>query len=146
MSNIRPLKCFSWIKNKYFEKTIPTDQQVLQIIYSLYLNEFLSFNEKHKTRDNKVYVPIDISKVASSLHTDPEMIFGRLYYHLNKKYSYDNTPLFEIKIGNDRHVIQFPLMESILSELLRDNKRYKTSIYLSIGALILSIVSIVIKN
>lgn len=119
--------------------------EILITIYTEYLGDFLNFNTENKNREEKIYIPIDIKKIAKTLKTDEELIFGRIYHYLNKKHSYDKTPLFEISMGKDRHVIQFPLMVSILADLLADHKRFKTSIWLSIGALILSVISIIVS-
>lgn len=119
--------------------------EILDTIYIVYLKEFLSFTTENKTREVKIYIPIDIKKIAKILKSDEELIFGRSYHYLNKKHSYDKTPLFEIVMGKDKLVIQFPLMVSIFAELLTDHRRFRTSIWLSIGALILSIISIVVS-
>ncbi len=119
--------------------------EILDTIYIVYLDDFLNFSTENKTREEKIYIPIDIKKIAKILKTDEELIFGRIYHYLNKKHSYDKAPLFEITMGKDRHVIQFPLMVSILAELLTDHRRFKTSIWLSIGALILSVISIIVS-
>ncbi|OJW16721.1 MAG: hypothetical protein BGO44_01165 [Legionella sp. 39-23] len=119
--------------------------KILETIYSLYLEDFLNYSPENKTREEKIYLPIEIKKIAEILRTDEELIFGRIYHYLNKKHSFDKTPLFEIKLGTDIHVIQFPLMVSILAELLNDHRRFKTSIWLSVGALVLSVVSIAVS-
>ena len=74
---------------------IPTDLEVLNAIYSRYYHEFASFRkEAADARNAKVYVPIDVDKIASDLSVDGDIVFGRLYCHFNNKYSYikaDNT-------------------------------------------------------
>ncbi|HAU0282342.1 TPA: hypothetical protein JBF45_15485, partial [Legionella pneumophila] len=138
--NVWIKKIYRWLKSIVFKHKIPTDMEILITIYTEYLGDFLNFNTENKNREEKIYIPIDIKKIAKTLKTDEELIFGRIYHYLNKKHSYDKTPLFEISMGKDRHVIQFPLMVSILADLLADHKRFKTSIWLSIGALILSVI------
>ncbi|HAT8183692.1 TPA: hypothetical protein ACGCQS_000969 [Legionella pneumophila] len=143
--NVWIKKIYRWLKSIVFKHKIPTDMEILITIYTEYLGDFLNFNTENKNREEKIYIPIDIKKIAKTLKTDEELIFGRIYHYLNKKHSYDKTPLFEISMGKDRHVIQFPLMVSILADLLADHKRFKTSIWLSIGALILSVISIIVS-
>lgn len=69
-------------------KKLTTDLEILNAIYEKYYDAFASYADAHnQTRNSKVYVPIDIESIAESLGVDGDIIFGRLYYHLNKKYA-----------------------------------------------------------
>lgn len=130
-------------------KSPPTDRRLLKQIYTEYFNTFVQFSEEDKTRATKIYVPIDIEKIAKKFDTDPDLIFGRLYYHLNKKYGYtqedgSKVHLFAMAVGGDRHSIHFPLLTSILASLEGENRKFLVATGISVIALCLSIFSLVI--
>jgi hypothetical protein len=111
---------------------VPTDLEILEAIYTLCYHEFASFRkESPNARNAKVYVPIDVDKIASHLSVEKDIVFGRLYYHLNNKYSYTKpnktkVEFFALALGPEdkREVdcIQFPLMVSVLAELRYEQK------------------------
>ncbi len=87
-------------------KKVPTDLKILSTIYDRYYDTFKAFSAENKTRSTKVYVPIDLIATAKELNVDVDIIYGRLYYYLNNKYSYkqsdgSNVYLFALKVGND---------------------------------------------
>ena len=124
---------------------IPTDLKILNAIYNSYYSTFESFDKDKPTRSNKVYVPIDVDKIGKELSVDGDIIFGRLYYHLNNKFAYEDEKgkvhFFAIKIGSDKHCIQFPYMASILADLRRENRKYRTATTIAVISLMISIVS-----
>lgn len=75
---------------------------------------------------------------------DADILFGRLYYHLDKKHSYaqDNgsfVHLFALKTGDDMHAVNFPLLAAILAEHNMSFNRYVFPLALSLAALCVSI-------
>lgn len=123
---------------------IPSDYKLLTEIYERYYEQFKGFSREAPERDSKIYVPIDIRAIANSLKTDEYIIFGRLYTHLDKKYGYKNddgslSPFFSMQVGKDRHVINFPLLASVLAGLKEERNRQNLSMYFSIAALIISL-------
>ena len=83
---------------------IPTDLDVMQAIYDTYL---AAYNERSKTPRNSPYLPIDVRAVASSLNSNPDVLFGRLYYHLAPKYGTTDDSghpikVFQMKVGPDK--------------------------------------------
>lgn len=132
------------------KKQIPTDLKILNIIYNSYYNEFSSFDEESPTRKTKIYVPIDIQAVADKLNVDGDVIFGRLYYHLEKKHGYTNednskVAFFSLRIGDSSHCVNFPYLASILAELLDNQKKYKISTIIAFISLGVSIISLLIS-
>lgn len=129
---------------------IPTDLKILDIIYNSYYDEFSSFIKENPTRKTKLYVPIDIQAIANELNVDGDVIFGRLYYHLEKKYGYTNEDnskvyFFALKIGEDTHCVNFPYLASILAELQDNQKKYKTGTTIALISLGISIASIAVS-
>jgi hypothetical protein len=96
---------------------IPTDLKVPSTIYKLYYEEFKNHSREpdiENGRQKKIYVPIDCKAVAKELDVDGDIVFGRLYYHLEEKHGYtrsdgSNVAFFSLMVGADRHCINFPL-------------------------------------
>lgn len=125
-------------------KRPPTDREILKKIHDKYYREFCNFDEENKTRSTKVYMPVDCEMLAREFGTDPDMIFGRLYYHMDKKYGYDlddgsRVSLFSIRIGGDKHAVNFPLLSAILADMELSRFRFYLPLTLSIIALGMSI-------
>ncbi|MEQ8534519.1 MAG: hypothetical protein RIB86_21880 [Imperialibacter sp.] len=135
---------------------IPTDLAILDKIYKKYYHEFASFNKEEPNRNTKVYVPIDVNKIGEELGVDGDIIFGRLYYHLNNKFRYlkedgVRVEFFANHIGpfgnEDTHCVQFPYLVSVLADLKDEDRKFRiatlaatVSIFISIVSLIISIV------
>lgn len=65
---------------------MPTNLEIMERIYSMYRDRWLEIQGDDEA--SGPYVPIDVRKVAESLKTDAEELFGRLYYDLDAKYRY----------------------------------------------------------
>ena len=86
---------------------------MLNAIYDRYYETFASFARDEPSRSAKIMVPIDIEALARDMDVDPDIIFGRLYYHLEKKHGYRRDDgsmvhLFALKASEDHHCINFP--------------------------------------
>lgn len=102
-------------------KNIPTDLEILNEIYEQYYDDFASFSKENPQRNAKIFVPIDIDSIAKTLNVEGDIIFGRLYYHLNKKYGYENKNGSKVSvyayISEDGNSVNMPLVASILAGL-----------------------------
>jgi len=128
----------------------PTDLEILNVIYNDYYEDYVKYSRNDGARSSKT---IDCNKIAKKLDVDANIIFGRLYYHLDKIYGYENNdgskvPFFLLKFDGDKHCISFPLLSSVLAGMRQKNKKYLIVTWLSIIALIISAISIgfTIKN
>ncbi len=126
---------------------IPTDLAILKAIYKKYYDDFVAYSKDESIRSTKMYVPIDVRGIAEGFKTDSDMVFGRLHYHLNKKYGYTNEDgskvhLFALKIGSDKHCVHYPFLASILATMKSESKRFWIATSISIVALILSLIAI----
>ncbi len=130
---------------------------MLSTIHKRYYEQFAKFdrNDPNSVRSTKIYVPIDCKLIGKELNVDADIVFGRLYYHLDKKHGYENKDgtkvhLFAMKVGKDSHAINIPLLSAVLSELEEKRLCFTVPILitsiLSIAALIVSIISIVINK
>ena len=132
---------------------VPSDLDILEAIYKDYYQAFASYEKSDDSRTSKVYVPIDCAKIAKLLKTDGDIVFGRLYYHLQNKYGYKknnglNIDFFALSVGQtnkpDRHVVNFPLMASVLAGMQQENAKFEVGTKISIVALAISLCSIVV--
>ena len=129
---------------------VPTDLELLNTIYKLYHENFVLYDQDEKIRETKVMVPIDCNKIADILKVNRDIIFGRLYFHLEKKYGYklDDEPrnarvrFFALKAGKDIHCINFPLLVSVLACLRQERENFRTVTAIAILALIISLASL----
>ncbi|MEL7107694.1 MAG: hypothetical protein AAGJ68_13300 [Pseudomonadota bacterium] len=128
-------------------RPIPTDEHLLAMIYKNNLKAFSDWSEDNKTRVAKIWVPIDIDAMAKKYRCDPDLIFGRLYYHMNEKYGSStgdgqDVNFFNMRLANDRHVVNFPLLTSVLANLQDERKRFIISTRLAALSLVISAISI----
>jgi len=124
----------------------PTDFAILREIYDRYYSTFCEYSRDTPTRSAKVMIPINVVDIAKKFRTDPDVIFGRLYFHLEPKYGFEKkdgtkVAFFALKAGDDKHCINFPLMTSHMAALWEERKRHFTSRYLAIAALVISAVT-----
>ncbi|HEY2865363.1 MAG TPA: hypothetical protein VGK37_17220 [Casimicrobiaceae bacterium] len=129
---------------------LPTDRYVLERIFRMYESAYPGPKGASERGENDPYVAIDVHAIAKELGCNPELLFGRLYYHLDQKYRYkqDNGPtvsLFELKVGSKRHAVQFPDLASILAGFNQEFRRYVLTLAVSCLSLGLAIASLAIS-
>ena len=124
----------------------PTDLQILEEIYRRYYSVYETYSDESPNRSSKVYVPINIQKIADHFGIDSDIIFGRLYYHLEPRYGFKDGDsrihFFALKVGGDRHAVQFLLLASAIADLRDIRKKHLIATWLSIAALIVSALSV----
>lgn len=128
-------------------RAIPTDETLLAEIYRRNLKVFSAHTEENKIRTTKIWVPIDIDALSKRYRCDPELLFGRLYYHFNEKYGSSTgdgqrVNFFTTHMNEDRNAVNFPLLTSVLADLQDDRKRFRVSTRLAALSLIVSSISI----
>ncbi|MCS2609287.1 hypothetical protein [Halomonas dongshanensis] len=129
---------------------IPTDLEILNTIYRMYYSDFSAFERGDGSRASKIYVPIDCKEIAGRLKVDPDIVFGRLYYHLEKRYGYkkddgSNVHFFAFKVGSDSKCVNFPLMTSVLAGLRQEKRKFWIGTAIAVLALIVSTVSLTVS-
>jgi hypothetical protein len=127
----------------------PTDLQILNAIYERHYADFAQFSDTHPTRKTKNYVPIDTKQIAADLGVDADIVFGRLYYDLEKRFGYKQhdgslVHFFALRIGEEKHLVHFPYLASVVSNLRSERRRNVTATVIASISLIVSIISIVI--
>lgn len=130
-------------------KSNPSDRKILQYIYDQYYNAFRSFkmDDPEHIRSSKIYVPIDITSIAAHFDVDPDIIFGRLYYHLDKRFGYKQTDRSSVSFftrvaGNDRNAVHFPLLSAVLAEQTEAKNRFVIPIIISVISLVISVFNV----
>ena len=130
---------------------LPTDLEILNKIYELYYDDFLVFDENNPTREAKYIVPIDCEEVAKRLNANPDLVFSRLYYHLNEKHGYSKimpdgkellVKVFIREPGRRKHYVHFPFMTSVLADLRDKEDKFWTTILATILIAGVSLISI----
>jgi hypothetical protein len=127
---------------------LPTDRVLLEAIFREYYPAFAAFSEADKSRSTKIWVPIDIDALARRFGTDPDMVFGRMYYHLNGKYGQEfdggRLEFFQMRVGADKHCVNFPFLASVLADLRQESNRFAWATAIAALSLVVSIASIAI--
>lgn len=123
-----------------------TDRILLKTIHDRYYEEFCSYDEESPGRSSKIYVSVDCEELAKNLGLDPDIVFGRLYYHLDRKYCYKNEDgsrvnLFVMRVGKDHHAVNFPLLSAVVAELEQSHHRFSLPLVISAAALLISVTS-----
>jgi hypothetical protein len=92
-------------------------------------------------------ISIDIRQIAKDFSVDEEIIFGRLYYHLEEKYSYkrDDGTSVSFFINDEKHYINFPYMSSVLARLRDENRKHWMPVMISIASLVISIAAFLVN-
>lgn len=129
---------------------LPTDRGVLQCIFDMYQSSYPGQKAADGRGENDPFISIDIPAIASKLGCGPELLFGRLHYHLDQKYRYKQeagplVPLFHLKAGEKRHAVQFPYLACILAGMNQDFRRQAIAFGVSFISLGVSLASLAIS-
>jgi len=130
------------------KKSLLTDRQVLRCIYDMHLQSYPGPELPNGKHENDPYVPISVRKISAKLGCTPQLLFGRLYYHLDAKYRYKQdggaeVHLFTPKVGGKMHCVHFPFLVATLAEHDAEHRRFAWTLWLSVVALVLSSASVV---
>src|SRR5262245_57053504 len=128
----------------------PTDLAILNTIYDRYYYEYLRFSKNSSERESKIYVPIDCAAIAQDLSSDPDIIFGRLYYDLEKRYGYEQKDgsvvrFFAFQVGEDRHAVHFPYLASVVANLRSESRRHTTATVVAVASFVVSLISLAVS-
>lgn len=129
---------------------LPTDLQILDAIYDRYYPEFAAYTDEKPNRSSKIYVPIDVAAIAKDLKVDGDIVFGRLYYHLDQRHGYKDAdgsrvPFFTLRAGSDTHCVHFPLASSVLADLRLQSRKYRLATTMSVVSFAISVTSFLIS-
>lgn len=135
-------------------KKNPSDRKILKKIYDQYFEEY----EKNKeNREAPIFVSVDLESIAVQLKSEKDIIFGRLYYYIDHKFSYiketaTSQGTEKITVCLFRHcgmeepdMVNFPLLASILAGMEEETDWRVRNAALSIIACGISIGTILIS-
>jgi len=128
-----------------------SDMAILVEMYEMYLPTFLErANRPNGNPQDKVYVPIDVDVLAKKLSMNRDVLWGRLYYHLDQKHGYERdgakTHLFAKQVGTEHHCINFPLVSALAAEREHELRRYLLPVVIAMSGVILSVLVNLIKH
>lgn len=127
---------------------IPTDLEIMEELYARYYESFRKYATEDPDRIARIRVPINVQEVAEACGVEEDMIFGRIFYHFNKKYSYKddkgNVMTFFITDKFEGLSVNFPIVASVLADLRTEKKQTDSFLFISSAALALSAMALVI--
>ena len=127
---------------------IPTDLEIIEDIYFRYHDDFRKYAKKEPDRIARIRVPIEVEDVAEACGVEEDMIFGRIFYHFNKKYSYTDTQgevtTFFTTEKFDGLSVCFPLVASVLADKYAEKKQQETQLFISGIAIVLAIIALLV--
>ena len=127
---------------------IPTDLEIMEELYERYFESFRKYATEDPDRIARIRVPINVQEVAEACGVEEDMIFGRIFYHFNKKYSYKdekgNVTTFFITDKFEGLSVNFPIVASVLADLRTEKRKIDNFLFISSAALALSIIALLI--
>ena len=130
-------------------KRPPSDFDLLKAIYKHHRDEFA---RSRTAPPAGVLLPIDIPAVARTLGTDDDIVFGRLYYHLDRAYGEpptdDKKPrkvFFTPRAGDEANCINFPLLEAVLAGLWQERNRQLWAVGLSVFSTAIAVAALIVS-
>lgn len=116
----------------------------MRTIQKIYANAYSN------RQDQNFYIEIDCKHIAKKMKVDNELVFQRLYSHLEKKYGYTNADqsyvhFFSLTVGDKKHCINYPYLCAALSDLEGERKELRITQAFAIVSAIISIIAL-IKN
>ena len=128
---------------------LPTDRKILKCIYEMYEPAYPSKESSAGPVKTDPWLPIVVGDVAKKLDVRPEMLFGRLYFHMANKYSFKQDEdhsihLFERKVGQAMHCGNFPFLAAILADRVDEYRWRLWTLWLSGAAVLISLAAFAI--
>lgn len=127
---------------------IPTDLEIMEELYERYFESFRKYATEDPDRIARIRVPINVQEVAEACGVEEDMIFGRIFYHFNKKYSYKdekgNVTTFFITDKFEGLSVNFPIVASVLADLRTEKRKIDNFLFISSAALALSVIALLI--
>jgi hypothetical protein len=145
-------------------RNTPTDLKILEYIFDNYYEQYINFVPEKRQRTDRIYVPLDLQEIATHFKIDLNILFGRLYYHLDHQYGYqkDNVhvPFFRNEANGEVYdlqtkemvkkrevdLIHFPYLAAVIANLREEKKRYLTTTWVAIVSVAISLLAIFISS
>ncbi len=123
-----------------------TDLELLKTIHSMYGSDYLNRGDS----DECFYIPIKCDDIAKKMKVDVELVFQRLYNHLEKRHGYknddgSNVHFFAWKIGDKMCFINYPYLSAILSHMEDEKFELRITQVIAITAVVIALVALLYK-
>ncbi len=117
-----------------------TDLKLLKTIQREYKDAYLNRGEQKE----RFYIPIDCKHIAEKMNVDSELVFQRLYTHLEKRYGYKNEDdsrvlFFGLNVGDKKHCINYPYLCAVLANMKDEKRELRITQALAIISIVISI-------
>jgi hypothetical protein len=131
-------------------ESLHTDLEILQCIFDMYRPAYPGEMGPEGKHVNDPFVPVVVADIASRLNANANLIFGRLYFHLNKKHGYAQANggivyLFTPKVGEKGHCVHFPLLTAVLAGERQEANKHKWTRIIAVAAVAISIVGLMVQ-
>jgi hypothetical protein len=96
-------------------------------------------------------VRVNNEEIARLLGVDVDIVFSRLYYHLEHKYGFkwedgSSVNIFRLKLGEERgHFVNFPYMASVLADLRYEHTKYVATTWIAVAAFLVSVAALLVS-
>lgn len=129
---------------------LPTDREILQEIYNRCLPLYPGPPMPDGKHQNDPFLPIDLIALGDSLGCSPQMLFGRLYYHITPKHRHsgdikNEMPLFTPRAGAHRHAVNFPYLTSVLATYEDEHQKYRRTNKVSVLSLAVAATALIVS-
>lgn len=122
-----------------------TDLRLMKTIQKEYADAYLNRGD----RKERFYIQIECDHIAKKMNVDSELVFQRLYSHLEKKYGYKNDDgsrvhFFGLMVGDKKHCINYPYLCAVLADLKDEKRELRITQALAIVSVVISIFALFI--
>lgn len=146
-------------------RNTPTDLQLLEYIYTKYYQEYINYVPEKRQRVERIYVPLDLQRMATHFKVDINILFGRLYYHLDYKYAYKKDDgkrvaffqnelhgdIYDVADGKhkahrDVDCINFPYLTAVVANLREERKKYTEAAIIAACSVLISAIALLVSS
>lgn len=123
-----------------------TDLRLMETIQREYADAYLNRGDQKE----RFYIQIECDHIAQKMNVaDKDLVFQRLYSHLEKKYGYKNddgsrSHFFGLMVGDKKHCINYPYLCAVLADLKDEKKELRITQALAIASVVISIFALFI--
>jgi hypothetical protein len=118
-----------------------TDREILRCVYNLYEADYPAQGDP--------FIPIEVRRVADRLGCSPNLLLGRLQYDMGARLRHRSpidadltvASIFEVKVGDKMHCVNFPYLSSHLANLDHEEQRASRTFWLATAAFAIAIFS-----
>ena len=98
-------------------------------------------------------LPVDLHAIAARLGCDVHLLFGRLHFDMGTRLRHRDprnpnvtlASVFEVAVGSQRNVVNFPYLTAMLALLEERRRRDLWTVWLSIAAIVVAVVSVAVQ-